>query len=97
VFLPVDNRRVDRRNGVVAVVARSARTLKVHCGPFSPGGGDGGAPAAEGATGAPVGSPDQPVEQAVPLSAKEDGLAVLPLWLAWKPMPIEPPAGIAAL
>jgi len=37
------------------------------------------------------------VEQAEPLRVKDDGAVVVPLWLAWKPMSIEPPAGIAAL
>ena len=35
--------------------------------------------------------------QAAPLRVNEVGLAVLPVWLAWKPMSIEPPAGMAAL
>jgi hypothetical protein len=40
---------------------------------------------------------DQVVAQAEPLSVKAGGGAVVPLWLAWKPMSIEPPAGIVAL
>jgi len=35
--------------------------------------------------------------QATPLRLNDDGAAGSPVWVAWKPMPIEPPAGIAAL
>jgi hypothetical protein len=35
--------------------------------------------------------------QVMPLSVKAAGLAELPVWVAWKPMLVEPPAGIEAL
>jgi hypothetical protein len=35
--------------------------------------------------------------QAVPLSVNELGLPVSPVWVAWKPMPTDPFAGMLAL
>ena len=40
---------------------------------------------------------DQAMEQDAPLRVNEAGLAVLPVWVAWKPMLTEPLAGMAAL
>ncbi len=43
----------------------------------------------------PAGS--QAREQVLPLRVKAEGAAVLPVWVAWKPMSTEPPAGIEPL
>jgi len=40
---------------------------------------------------------DQAEVQAVPLRLKADGLAVLPVWVAWKPMLTDAPAAMTAL
>jgi AcrR family transcriptional regulator len=37
------------------------------------------------------------VEQAAPLRANDEGFAVSPVWVAWKPMPIEAPGAMVAL
>ena len=39
----------------------------------------------------------QPVVQTAELRAKEAGLPVLPVWVAWKPKPVEAPAAMVAL
>lgn len=39
----------------------------------------------------------QATVQDAPLRANEVGLAALPLWVTWKPMSIDPLAGMAAL
>jgi hypothetical protein len=39
----------------------------------------------------------QAVVQAVPLRVNAAGMAALPVWLAWKPIAAEPPAGMAPL
>ncbi len=39
----------------------------------------------------------QATEQAVPLRVNEAGLPVLPVWVAWKPMPTDAFGAMAAL
>ena len=39
----------------------------------------------------------QTLVQAAPLRVNEVGLAVLPVWVAWKPMLTDPPAAMAPL
>ena len=61
--------------------------------PARPGPAPGWVPGAGG-----VGSgPGQESAQAAPLRVNEVGVAVLPVWLAWKPKEVEPPAGIEPL
>src|SRR5579884_260412 len=47
--------------------------------------------------GGPAAREGQPTEQAVPLRVNAVGAAALPVWFAWKPKLVLPPAGMVAL